>query len=281
MADPTLEEIAAGLSAGPPEDFVAARTARAKEVGDAALAAQIRALRKPSIAAWVVNVFAQERSAQLDQALQLAADLREAQDDLDAPALAKLGRERRQLTRRLAEMAAELAGSRGERITPATLEAVEQTISAAFFDPAAAAAVASGRLMRALEPTGSADDVREAVAGEITALDSAPARPADELQARRVRREAEKRVVAAEKSRAAAERELAKHDKALDALEARATELSEEVAELESRLAKLRKEAERVKGDKPDVEAQRAKAAEQADAAADEVDDARRALEEL
>ncbi len=281
MPDPTLEEIAAGLCAGPPEDFVSARNARAKEVGDAALAAQIRALRKPSIAAWVVNVFAQERSGQLDQALQLAAELREAQDDLDAPALAKLGRERRQLTRRLAETAGDLAGSRGERITPATLEAVEQTISAAFFDPGAAAAVASGRLVRALEPTSSEDDVREAVAGEITALDPAPARPADELQARRVRREAEKRVAAAEKSLTTAERELAKQDKALDALEARAAELSEEVADLESGLAKLRKEAERVQGEKPDLEAQRAKAAEQADAAADEVEDARRALEEL
>lgn len=281
MADPTLEDIAAGLCAGPPEDFVSARTARAKEVGDAALAAQIRALRKPSIAAWVVNVFAQERSGQLDQALQLAADLREAQEDLDAPALAKLGRERRQLTRRLAETAADLAGSRGERITPATLEAVEQTISAAFFDPGAAAAVASGRLVRALEPTGSADDIRDSVAGDVTALEPSPARPADELQARRVRREAEKRVAAAEKSLTAAERELAKQDKALDALETRAAELSDEESDLEARLAKVRKEAERVQSDKPDVAAQRAKAAEQADAAADEVEDARRTLEEL
>ena len=281
MPDPTLEEIAADLCAGPPADFVSARTTRAKEAGDAALAAQIRALRKPSIAAWVVNVFAQERSGQLDQALQLAAELREAQDDLDAPALAELGRERRQLTRRLAEMAADLAGSRGERITPATLEAVEQTISAAFFDPGAAAAVASGRLVRALEPTGSADDIRESVAGEVTALEPSPSRPADELQARRVRREAEKRVAAAEKSLTTAERELAKQHKAWDALEARVAELSEEEAELEARLAKVRREAEHVQRDKPDVEAQRTKATEKADAAADEVAEARKALEEL
>lgn len=281
MADPTLEEIAAGLCAGPPEDFVSARNARAKEVADAALSARIRALRKPSIAAWVVNVFAQERAGQLDQALQLAAELREAQDDLDAAALAKLGRERRALTRRLAETAAELAGSRGERITPATLEAVEQTVSAAFFDPDAAAAVASGRLVRALEPTGSADDVRDAVAGEVTALEPSPARPADELQARRVRREAEKRVAAAEKELTAAERELAKQIKAREALRARASELSEEEADLEARLAKVRKEVERVQRETPEVEAMHAKAQEQADAAAEEVADARRAVEDL
>lgn len=281
MPDPTLEEIAAALCAGPPEEFVSARAARAKQVGDSALAAQVRALRKPSIAAWVVNVFAQERSAQLDQALQLAAELREAQDDLDAPALAKLGRERRQLTRRLAEMAGDLAGSRGGRITPATLDAVEQTISAAFFDPDAAAAVASGRLIRALEPTGSADDVRDSVAGEVTPLTPSPARPADELQARRARREAERRIASAEKSLTAAERELAKKDKALDALDARAAELSDEQADLEARLAKVRKELDQIDDDRPDAEGQRAKAAEQADAAADEVDEARRALEEL
>ncbi|PVE96765.1 MULTISPECIES: transposase [unclassified Microbacterium] len=281
MADPTLEEIAAGLCAGPPEDFVSARNARAKEVGDAALSAQIRALRKPSIAAWVVNLFAQERAGQLDQALQLAAELREAQDDLDAATLAKLGRERRTLTRRLAETAAELAGSRGERITPATLEAVEQTISAAFFDPGAAAAVASGRLTRALEPTGSADDVRDAVAGEVTALPAAPARPADELQARRVRRDAERRVAAAEKELTTAERALAKQTTALEALRSRAAELSEEEADLEARLAKVRKESDRVQRETPEAEATQAKAQEQADAAADEVAEARRAVEEL
>lgn len=281
MADPTLEQIAAELCAGPQEGFVSARNAHAARVGDADLSRRIRALRKPSIAAWVVNVFAQERTGQLEQALQLAAELREAQDDLDAPALAKLGRERRQLTRRLAETAAELARSRGERITAATLEAVHQTISAAFFDPVAAAAVASGRLVRALEPSVSADEVRESVAGEVGDLEPPPARPADELQARRVRREAERRLAAAEKNLTAAERELAKRDKALDALEARMAELSEEQTDLEARLAKVREETERVQRDRTELETQREKAAEQADAAADEVEEARAAVDDL
>lgn len=281
MADPTLDEIAAALYAGPPEDFVSARNARAKEVGDVELSARIRAFRKPSIGAWVVNVFAQERAGQLDQALQLAAELREAQDDLDAAALAKLGRERRLLTKRLAETAAELAESRGERITPATLEAVEQSISAAFFDPAAAAAVASGRLIRALEPTGSPDDVRDAVAGDIPASAPLPERPADELQARRVRRDAERRVGAAEKDLATAERELAKQEKAVQTYLQRARELSVAAADLEAQLAKVRKEAERAQRDAPSAEEKRAKAAELADAAATAFEDARRALEAL
>ncbi len=281
MAAPTFDEIVRGLYAGPPENFVSCRKALADEAGDGGVASRILALRKPSVAAWVVNVFAQERAGQLGEALQLARELREAQDDLDAPALAKLGRERRALTRRLAESAGELAAARGERITPATLEAVEQSISAAFFDPAAAAAVASGRLLRALAPSSTADDVRDAVAGESPAPAPEALRPPDELQARRARREAERAVADAEKEQASAERELTAQDSALQALRARRKELSERLSELEDQLAHSRADAARVEHDLPGAEEGRANAAARADAAASAVDLARKALESL
>lgn len=281
MAAPTFDEIAAELYAGPPEEFVSARNARAKDAGDATVSAAVKALRKPSVAAWVVNLFARERAAQLGEALSLAAELREAQADLDAPALAKLGRERRALTRRLAQTAGELAGSRGERVTPATLDAVEQTISAAFFDQDAAAAVASGRLVRALEPTASTDDIRDAVAGELPTLQPSAPRPPDELQARRERREAERRVTTAEKDLAAAERALAKQDEVVQTLTARAEELADGIADLEAQLERLRAEAERVEHDLPAETEKRAEAAERKDAAADAVAEAKQALDEL
>ncbi|WP_101847498.1 transposase [Zhihengliuella sp. ISTPL4] len=281
MAVPTLDDIAAALYAGPPEEFTAARNARAKEIEDRALAAEVKALRKPSVAAWVVNVFAQERAAQLGEALALAAELREAQADLDAAALAKLGRERRALTRRLAETAADLAGSRGERVTAATRDAVEQTISAAFFDPDAAAAVASGRLVKALEPSGTTDDIRDAVAGTLPTLRPQPSRPPDELQERRKRRDAERQVAAAEKDLAAAERALAKEDEAVRALSDRAEELADGIAELEAQLEKLRQEADRVERDRPAAEKRRTAAAEKKDAAVEAVESAREALGDL
>ena len=280
MAEPTFEAIASALYAGPPEEFISDRRVRAHEVGGGELATRILALRKPSIAAWVVNVFAQERSGQLGEALQLAQELREAQDDLDAPALAKLGRERRALTRRLAETAAELAGSRGERITATTLEAVEQSISAAFFDPVAAGAVASGRLVRAIAPTASTDEIRDAVAGDIPELDPVPVRPPDELQARRARREAERRFAAAEKEHATAERELAAEDAALRALRASVAALADRVVELEAQLAQAHAEATRAEQGIPQAEAQRADAAGRTDAAASALALARTALDE-
>lgn len=281
MADPTFEEITAALYAGSPEAFVASRKDRASEVDDAELASRILALRKPSIAAWVVNVFAQQRAGQLGEALRLAAELREAQDELDAPGLAKLGRERRALTRRLAETAAELAGSRGERITPATREAVERSISAAFFDPLAASAVASGRLLRALEPTASATDIRDAVAGDIDSREAAPQRPTDELQERRARREAERRLAAAEKDQTAAERELAKQETELQGLRDRAAELAEKAEELEAELTRTRVAASHVERDIPEVQERRAIAAERVDDAAETAALARKALDAL
>ncbi|HKT55370.1 MAG TPA: transposase, partial [Microbacterium sp.] len=159
MSDTSLTEIAAELYSAAPEEFVAARNARAADAADREDAARIRALKKPSVAAWVVNVFAHERADRLGQALQLAAELREAQDQLDAATLAELGRRRRALTSQLAHEAGELASARGGRVSPSTLEAVRQTIAAAFFDPDAAVAVASGRLVRELEASGDPVDL--------------------------------------------------------------------------------------------------------------------------
>lgn len=281
MAEPTFEEIAAGLYSGPPEEFVSSRKARAEEAGQAALASRIMALRKPSIAAWVVNVFAQERAGQLGEALALARELREAQDDLDAAALAKLGRERRLLTRKLAQAAGELAASRGERVTPSTLEAVEQSISAAFFDTVAASAVASGRLVRALAPSATATDIRDAVAGELPELEPLSPPAVDELRDRRARRDVERAIATAEKEQASAERELADRDAALRELRARKDELTARVSELEAQLSRTRADLTRAERDLPEAEQRRVDATMRADAAADALDAARKAKDAL
>ena len=248
MTDTALSTIAAKLYAESPAGFISARDAQAKTADDRALATQIKALRKPSVAAWVVNLFAQERTAQLAEALRLAEELREAQADLDAATLAKLGRERRTLTRRLAQNAAELATSRGERITASTLDAVERTISAAFFDPDAAAAVASGRLVRELDPSESVD-LGVAVGGGTPEAPAPPAVPADEVSARRERRAAERELHDAEQVRERAERDQKQAEKAHGDAAARAQSLETRAAELEQELAQTMKDAERARAD--------------------------------
>ena len=64
------------------------------ECGDADLAKQIGALRKPTIAAWAMNHFVRTRPDDLAEFRSFAELLREAQRTLDADQLRVLGRER-------------------------------------------------------------------------------------------------------------------------------------------------------------------------------------------
>lgn len=240
MADFTT--IAGELYALAPSGFIAARNARAAEEDDAGLAKRIRGLPKPSVAAWVVNVFAHERADRLAQVLLLAAELREAQDDLDATALAKLGRDRRALTGQLAQEAVALASAGGERVSAATAEAVQRTIAAAFFDPDAAAAVASGRLVREL--SGEPVDLEVVVGGGAPAPAAATAVPEDEVRARRERKEAERAVREAEKERDRAEKELSRVTASRAEAAARVERLEARAAELATELKRVQREAE-------------------------------------
>ncbi len=239
------------------------------------------ALRKPSIAAWVVNVFAQERAGQLGEALALARELREAQDDLDAAALAKLGRERR-----LLDEGARSGRGRAGRVAGRARHTVDARggraeLSAAFFDPVAAAAVASGRLVRALAPSATATDIRDAVAGDLPELEPLSPPAVDELRDRRARRDVERAIATAEKEQASAERELADRDAALRELRARKDELTARVSELEAQLSRARADLTRAERDLPEAEQSRRDAAVRADTAADALDTARKAKDAL
>lgn len=257
-----FDSIAAELYSGAPGDFVSARDARAKQIADADVAARIRALRKPTTAAWVVNLFAQERAQQLQEALRLAAALREAQADLDAQTLAKLGRDRRALTGRLAEDAAELARARGGRITAATLDAVQRTISAAFFDPGAAIAIASGRLTAELDiGDGTPLDPSTVVAGDVADAPAAQERPDDELAAMRERRRAQHALREAERARDAAERDHAATQRALHDVSRRAERIAARIDELEDELRTARESAHAVATTLTGAEAEEQRAA--------------------
>ena len=248
--EPSLADIAVELYAAPPADFVSERNAHAAQAADPAVAAQIRALKKPSTAAWVVNVFAQKRAEQLSEALQLAEELREAQADLDAKALSQLGRDRRALTSRLAAGAVELAQALGARVTSSTRDAVEQTITAAFFDPAAAAAVASGRLIRELEPSGDFADIADSlVGGGQPSTPKTTTTPPDEVKARRERRDAERALREAETAHERAVREAASADRALRGASLRVEELDRRERDLQAELAAVRSEAKRAHAD--------------------------------
>lgn len=236
-----FDDIVAELYAVPPGTFTAARNARASELTGAA-AKEVRALRKPGVAAWVVNAFVREHPDALRQALDLGAQLREAQSDLDAATLAELGRQRRALVRALAAQAAEVGTTHGERMTPATLGAVEQTLNAAMLHADAARAVASGRLLRPLVP-GDEAGVEDAVAGSLAPAQAPAEAPADEVAARRARKQAERALHEAEQAVAAATRDVARRRREADGAMERATRLVDRVRELRGQLQAVEEQA--------------------------------------
>lgn len=269
--DARLDEVAADLLALPPARFTAARNERAAEIGGG-VGRRIAQLRKPTVAAWAVNLLVHD--GQLGEAVELSRALHEAQDDRDAAELARLGRQRRQLVSALARRAGELAAAAGTPLSAAMADAVEKSVNAAIVNEAAAAAILTGRLVAAVDLAGlESDTLGEAVAGSLPGALPAPP-PRDDLATRRARKAAERAVREAERAQADAEREQASVQKKLDAAREKADRVHERVDALRAELARAEKEAA-----EGDAVVQRCEA-ERADAA-DAVRTAGRALERV
>ncbi len=179
MEDEALAETANELYAKPMEDFVAARAGAAKAAAgaDKELAAAIRALPKPSVAAWAVNMMALHQPDVLAELTDLGARMREAQSSLDAATLRELGRERRSLLSAAVDTARSVAQEQGRALSDAMAGEVEETFRALTADQGASAAVRSGRLVKTLSADGvNAVDLDGAVAVP-SALPAAPPAP--------------------------------------------------------------------------------------------------------
>ena len=238
----TLASIADPLYELAPAEFTAARNLAARAVKDSAdleLAARVQELKKPSPAAWAVNLLARERADELEQLADLGATMREAQEDLDREQLAELTRQRRALVSALAREASGLATEARHNLTATVVEEVAKTLQAALNDPAAAAAVRSGRLVRGLEATGIEPvDLVDAVAAPEASMVSAP-RPAAErkavrdLAAVRAAKEAEKKADEADLELRGIERRMSDVETRRSRLESRLADLEEQVSAVE------------------------------------------------
>jgi hypothetical protein len=158
VADVPLD-IADRLYAAPPDGFVAARAeaaAQAKAAGDPAGAKEILKLRRPTIAAWLVNLLAIRRRDLIAEFTGLAAALRAAQRELRGDDLRELSAQRRAAVAALVTQARELATQADPALDPARLPLaeVETTLNAAMSDGEVAAQLTAGRLIRAVTYTG-------------------------------------------------------------------------------------------------------------------------------
>lgn len=151
-------DLAERLYAVPPEGFVAARDAAVATVrrrADTRTAAALATLRRPTLAAWMVNQLVRRHPAEVDELLALGEELRAAQRHLHGDELRRLTRCRRELLGLLVDRARELAREAGRsRVERLPLAEVEETLTAALCDPRSAEEVRTGRLTRALAYSG-------------------------------------------------------------------------------------------------------------------------------
>lgn len=169
-----LSSAADELYAVPPAAFTARRDAlvkQARAAGEADLAREVKALRRPTVAAWLVDRLALEGERGLEDLLALGERLREAQSRLDGALMRQLAEERNRLADDLASRAVDLGGAPGSGEAPSATsleqarEEVVETLRAAVADPRAGLAVASGHLTKALSYAGFGEvDITAAVA---------------------------------------------------------------------------------------------------------------------
>ena len=233
-------------------EFTPARDALAKQLRgtDRRLADLVKALKKPSTAAWVINLLVRRDPAQVEQVLVVGAALREAQDSLDGDELRALTRQRRQLTAAITQQARALAGEHGQQVTSPVADQVEATLTAAMIDPSAGAAVRTGLLLNAVSATGVGTVDAEAllavadVVGFAPSPIQVPVGPVPELHvvpdpdevAKRVARASEELAVAERQAGAAAE-SLATARAEVAELEAQSLQVQAEIDELRRRLS--------------------------------------------
>ena len=242
-----LASVAAELYALLPAEFTAARNERAKaETGD--LAKEIKALPKPSAAAWATNLLARENADQVAQLFALGDSLRDAQDGLDRATLTKLGTQRRALVGALAKQAGSLAADAGHPVNAAAIIDIERTLQAGMSDAAAAAAVTSGRLVRALSGDGlEAVDLDDAVAGPLPGARPRSAKKVPEKKGPTKKQldAADAAVTEARKAAKDAERSSRQAGSAKESLTLEREELREQLADVEGELADATRAAEK------------------------------------
>jgi hypothetical protein len=227
---------------GPLEEFTSARNELAKSLrsdGDAAAADRLKALKKPSRAAWLVNQLAVAKADEVAELLETGDQLRAAQEEMlagstDREKLREAARREQKAVDSLVRAADAIGREHG--VGAQILTRVGETLQAAAGDPDLAEAIRSGHLTRE-QRAASIGLVGPATPASPSTRKKGKDREAAERRARQQqakrRKEAERRLAAAEKrlerERTALERAREKveeseqrvHDAELDAHAAR------------------------------------------------------------
>lgn len=154
----------------PLEEFTPARDALAKELkaaGQKDAAAEVKRLRKPSLAAWALNRVARDDPEAVERLREAGADLRAAQEAVlsgdtpappglsgDAGRLRDAGRALAEEVDRVAALAGDVLQAAGRPVSAAQQEKVVSTLRTAAIDDEAGEVLARGVLVDELDATG-------------------------------------------------------------------------------------------------------------------------------
>ncbi|MFI1239608.1 hypothetical protein [Nocardia salmonicida] len=235
----TLDDVAGELYTLDPGDFVSTRAERAAQAradGDRDLAKAITALRKPTVAAWTVNLLAHHAPREIATLLDLGDALRSAQRQLSGDKLRALGTQRQQVVNAMTKRAAELAAEHDRPASEQVLREVGQTLTAALADPDVADLVRAGVLPTTVTYDGFGPAGLVAITGG-KATPKRASKPTPKNTDADRRAEAQQELDDAESGLAAArvDREEA---------EAAAAQAKSDLDEIETRIADLRDELE-------------------------------------
>jgi hypothetical protein len=248
-----LDAVADELYGGPPETFIATRTARekdAKQAGDADGAAQIRGLGKPTVAAWLANLLSRERPEDVAALVEIGTALREATAIASGDDFREATRRQQVVVRDLVRQAKQLGAAAGKIIGETTAREVEDTLRSAVVDESAGQELIEGRLTTSLRRTGFE------TFGATPPTSGTPTRPKrqrPEPTSDRQRRDeagarADREVVEATDEQRAAAEEQVKAEQTLADLDQRAADALAEVDRLRDALrtaAELQSDLER------------------------------------
>jgi len=276
----------------PLEEFTPARDALAKELkaaGHKDEAAEVKALRKPSVAAWALNRVAREHPDAIEGLRAAGAALREAQDEAmsgDASRLRDAGRGVADEVERVTGLAAEVLRAAGRPASAAQQEKIVATLRTAAVDAGAGDALARGVLVEELESTGFSllgAGAGASAAPARSARKEAPARPADDGHRKPLpgAERAPKNPKASKDALEAAEaarRELRRCDAEADMAATRARRKAERAETAAKRAAEAQREAEEARAEAEDAAGEAEAARRAANEAADRLAAAEAAL---
>ncbi|MFB7877782.1 hypothetical protein ACFC06_21260 [Nocardia sp. NPDC056064] len=256
----SIDDAAAELYGLDPGEFVSTRTERAAQAradGDRELAAAITALRKPTVAAWTVNLLARDAPAEIAALLDLGDALRAAQRQLSGTELRALGTQRQQVVNAMTKRAAELSAEHGRTATEQTLREVGQTLTAALADPEVADQIRTGVLPATVTYEGFGPAGLVAITGGKGRTESGRSTGSGKAGSKAARPEKRTGEEIAAARRAEAQQELDDAEAGLESARADRDEAESTAAEAKSALAAADDRVAQLRADLEHAEQQR------------------------